>query len=47
MEVESSVNVSFSWPVVSCFSSIPTMFLAKREERYHNTSNALISPASL
>lgn len=47
MEVESLVNVSFSWPVVSCFPSIPTVFLAKREETYRNTSSALVSPSSL
>lgn len=33
MEVTSSVNVSFSWAVVRCFLSIPTVFLAKKEER--------------
>lgn len=47
MEVKSLVNVSFPRPFVNCARSIPTMFLAEREERYHNTSNALVSPASL
>lgn len=47
MEVKSLVNVLFPWPFVNGVHSVLTVFLAEREERYHNTSNALIFPPFL